>query len=115
MLAEVPLGEGENRQVLKLSASAMVRIERANDAGIDKALAGLQPDTDGFSVGRFVGLFAELLNAGKGASEEEALDLIDAVGFAPAVAAFEEACEAAFPQEAPGKPTPQGKRKPARK
>ncbi|WP_139022675.1 hypothetical protein [Mameliella alba] len=66
-------------------------------------------------MARFIGLFTEFLNAGKGASEEEALDLIDAVGFAPAVAAFEKACEVAFPQEAPGKPTPQGKRKPARK
>lgn len=108
MLGEVSLGAGEKCQTLKLSASAMVRIERQAGTGIDKVLAGLQSEADGFSVAKFVGIFAELMNAGKGASEDEALELLDAVGFAEAVAAFEAACEAAFPDAAPGKTKPQG-------
>ncbi|MBV7394554.1 hypothetical protein [Mameliella sediminis] len=113
MLGEVPLGAGECATVLKLSARAIVRLERKHKKGIDKILDGMTTEEGGTSFAGLVGVFAELMDGGRGADEEAAFDLLDQVGLVPGMAAFEEACEAAFPDAAPpapGKPIPQGKK-----
>lgn len=102
MIGEVEFGGA----VLKLSARAIVRIERKTGLGIDKALAELEQIDRGFSFVKFLELFGAIMNGGKGADEEEALDFLDGVSLEAAVEAFQKTAEAAFPSAVAEDPAP---------
>jgi len=101
MIGTVTLDAGGERHTVKLSASAMYRLEQKSTSwsedgevwSISKILAQL----DDFSMTRFAPIFAEIMNEGKGASLDDALDLMDKVNFADAVRVFEDASVKAFP------------------
>jgi hypothetical protein len=80
---------------LKLGTGAMIRLESIRGASITSLLAQLQGDP---SVRDFVAVMAEVMNDGAGATQEEAVELIDALGFEGAGAAIMKASEMAFPE-----------------
>lgn len=102
MLSSVPVDSAEGRVAIKLSASAMYRLEgqsaKWSDDGKDMGIADILAGLKNFSVTRFAHVLAECMNDGAGATVEDALALMDDIGFAKAMDAFETATEAAFPE-----------------
>lgn len=102
MLSSVVIEHGEIRHEIKLSASAMYRLERRSaewsDDGKPMSILDILQCLKDFSVVRFAELMAETMNAGAGATVDETLALMDVVGFVEAMRAFEQATEAAFPE-----------------
>lgn len=96
------------RYSMKLSASAMVRITRMsaewNDGkrmGIGAAINSIFIEGDP-DVERLFSIAAEMLNDGKGATLDEALDLFDAMDLQDVFEWFNEACEAGQPSDGEG-------------
>ncbi|MFC0156530.1 hypothetical protein CDZ97_10160 [Mameliella alba] len=82
---------------LKLGTGAMMRLESTRGVSISKLLAQLQGDP---GVRDFVAVMAEVMNDGAGATQEEAVELIDMLGFDAAGLAIGKASELAFPEAA---------------
>lgn len=95
MISTVYFEAGGQRLPMKLSSRAMVRIEQSLGQGILKVFDHLQGES--FSMGSLAQILAALMNDGKGADIEEALDLIDEVGMIAASEAIAPVIEAAFP------------------
>lgn len=102
MIGTVIIDAGGERHAVKLSASSMYRLEQKSkewsDDGEVWSISKILSQLDDFSMTRFAPIFAEIMNEGKGASVEEALDLMDKGNFADAVRAFEDASVKAFPE-----------------
>jgi len=113
MIGVVYLDADSGRCELKLSASAMMRMQSKTGQTFTQTVQGLQEQaSDGdFDLVLFFGMFSEIMNRGKGATPEECSDLIDEVGLETAIEAFSDAVQKAFPEAdaAPGKPKPRPK------
>lgn len=120
MISTVDVSTAEMEIKLKFSTRAMASLEEAHDdLPIGKILEKL---ATGVTVKFLAQLFAAVINDGKGGTEAEAMDAMDALG-GPfnAVVPLTEAANAAFPQIEPtdeageqgDKAKPAGKRKPA--
>lgn len=92
---DVKTAAGAVVTTLRLSTKSMVRLERENDLPIHQVLQKL--DKEG-SVDLVAGIFAAVMNDGKGGEEDAAYDAIDAVGgTVEAVVFVGEAIKLAFP------------------
>lgn len=88
---------GGKTQSLKLGTGAMMRLEATRGASITTILQQLQGDP---SVSDFVAVMAEVMNDGAGATQDDAVALIDLLGFEAAGEAIGKASELAFPEAA---------------
>lgn len=96
MLSTVEVKADGRTYQMKMGARAMMAVERSLGIGILKVFEKMQGDS--FSVGALVAVVAAVMNDGKGGSEDEAFDFIDAMGMAAATQAIVPVIEAAFPE-----------------
>lgn len=102
MTGAVTLDNGSERHAIRLTSSAMYRMEQAHDGkSFLEILKGLEDD---FSLTRLVGMFCEMINDGEGGAINEALEIMDKFGFAECSDAFSRAVNVATPSdEAPNR------------
>lgn len=101
MIGAVTVKAGGADHTLRLSTRAMLGLERKYEKPIMEVLQGMETDS---SVGRITALFAAVMNDGRGADEDAALDLIDEIGgMLKAVEVMGKVMDAAFPDDADGK------------
>jgi hypothetical protein len=112
MISTVTIQTANGPHEIKLSAAAMYRIEMGAAGlapdGTRRGIAEVLQDLCDFSVVSFANVFSECMDGGKGASVDAALEMMDDVGFAAAMAAFQRATEMPFQEaaeSAPGKAT----------
>ena len=84
------------QHVLKLSTRAMAGIEDATGLPFAEAMKSIG-DEEGFRVKRLSQVLAPTMNGGKGATLDEAFELIDEIGLEAAGEAIGAAAEKAFP------------------
>lgn len=89
------MGDGTPHEI-RLGARAMMALEADKGKGMPEILQEFQEKSP--TMTDFVGLFAFVINGGKGGTLDEACDVIDGVGFMPAIGKFNEAVELAFPE-----------------
>ena len=81
---------------LKLGTRAMMALEAQHEKSVPEILQDMQEG--GFSVTKAVGLLSVIMDDGRGATQVEAIDLVDQVGAAAAMDAINKAVIAAFPE-----------------
>ena len=97
MISSHHVTAGGKTHSLKLGTGAMMRLEDTRGVSITRLLQQLQGDP---SVRDFVAIMAEVMNDGAGAPQEEAVALIDMLGFEAAGEAIGKTSELAFPEAA---------------
>ena len=115
MLSTVNVKAGDKTHAMKLGSRAMMAVERETGEGILATLGKMQGDA--FSVVTLHAIAKATMNDGRGGSDDDAHDMIDALGVAAATQELVRVIEGAFPQaeaEADGAAA-SGKGKPAGK
>lgn len=100
MISSIEMTVGGQVQKLRLSTRAMASLERAHGGTpIQTIIAGLKDNAGVDFVAKF---FSATMNDGRGASEDDAFDMIDAAGGAfELVDTVGEVIVAAFPESDP--------------
>lgn len=86
---------GENR-AFKLGARAMQAVENRFDQGIIKVFQSM--DGEGYKMGVLAAVLAESAEDGRGTDDQDAFDMIDALGVEGANTLVESIINAAFPE-----------------